>query len=147
MALAAHPHPIPLPPGWGVLIVSANRGPYLIPAPNTCKLKIDGHEVSGMREGTFHIAVPAGPHDVRFTDLFGIPVMTTNVVVQPGAAHHLSFRFGGWRNRVHDGQGADVTKYGMWSNYSIGLIGLAIIGLICCGGLILVPMLAGGGAS
>jgi hypothetical protein len=147
MALAAYPYPVPLPPGWGALIVSANRGPYLVPAPSTCKLKIDGREVSGMAEGTFHIAVPAGEHEVKYTDLFGIPVMSTRVVVQPGAGHQLSFRFGGWRNRVHDGVGTDVTRFGMWSNYSIALISFGVVGLICCGGLVLVPMLTGGGGS
>ncbi|WP_422774143.1 hypothetical protein ACN28C_15460 [Plantactinospora sp. WMMC1484] len=147
MALAAYPHPIALPPGWGALIVSANRGPYLVPAPSTCKLKIDGREVSGMAEGTFHVAVPAGEHDVRFTDLFGIPMITTRVVVQPNAGHQLSFRFGGWRNRVHDGQGTDVTTFGMWSNYSILLITLGVVGVICCGGLALIPMLTSSGAN
>ncbi|GIG89909.1 hypothetical protein [Plantactinospora endophytica] len=146
MALAAYPHPVQLPPGWGALIVSANRGPYLVPAPTTCKLKIDGREVSGMAEGTFHIAVPAGEHEVKYTDLFGIPMITTRVVVHPGTAQQVSFRFGGWRNRVHDGQGADITRFGMWSNYSILLITLAVVGA-CCGGLVLIPMLAGANGS
>ncbi|MEQ4304272.1 hypothetical protein ABNF97_23295 [Plantactinospora sp. B6F1] len=133
MALAAYPHPVQLPPGWGALIVSADRGPYIVPVPSTAKLKVDGREVSGMAEGTFHVAVPAGEHEVKYTDLFGFPLVTTRVVVQPGAGHGLSFRFGWWRNRVHDGQGTDVTKFGMWSNYSIALIVFGVVGVLCCG--------------
>jgi len=145
LAPVAYPHPVPLPPGFGALVVSANRGPYLVPAPSTCKLKIDGQQVPGISEGTWHIAVPAGSRDVRFTDLFGIPVMTTRLDVQAGMAHHLSFRFGGWRNRVHDGNGVDVTKFGMWSNYTVALISSGVVGVLCCGGLALVVAVGGSG--
>ncbi|MBB5827224.1 MULTISPECIES: hypothetical protein [Micromonospora] len=141
--LTAYPQPIPPPPGHAVLVVSVNRGPYLVPAPATSKFKIDGRTVPIPGEGTWHVAVPAGPHDVRYTDFIGIPVITTALVAQPGAAHHLSFRFGGWRNRVHDGHGTDVTRFGMWSNYSIMLVTLAVLGVLCCGGFGLVAALSG----
>ncbi|MFI7069865.1 hypothetical protein [Micromonospora sediminicola] len=131
--LIAYPHPIAPPPGCAVLVVSVNRGPYLVPAPATSRFKVDGRVVAIPGEGTWHVAVPAGPRDVRYTDFMGIPVITTSLVAQPGAAHHLSFRFGGWRNRVHDGYGTDVTRFGMWSNYSILLVVLAVGGLLCCG--------------
>ncbi|WP_234359040.1 hypothetical protein [Plantactinospora sp. BC1] len=147
MTLAASPYPVPLPPGWGALVISANRGPYLVSAPSSYRLKIDGRDVPGMAEGTFHIPVPAGEHDVRFTDLLGVPAMTTRVVVQPGTGHRLSFRFGGWRNRVYDGAGTDVTKFGMWSNYTLLLITSAVIGVVCCGGLGLLAMLDSSGPS
>ncbi|GAB3059515.1 hypothetical protein [Micromonospora schwarzwaldensis] len=135
--LVAYPHPIAPPPGCAVLVVSVNRGPYLVPAPTTSRFKIDRRSVPIPGEGTWHIAVPAGPHDVRYTDFMGIPIITTSVLAQPGAAHHLAFRFGGWRNRVHDGHGTDVTRFGMWSNYSILLVALAVIVPLCCGGLAL----------
>ncbi|MFI7432404.1 hypothetical protein [Micromonospora haikouensis] len=141
--LTAYPQPIPPPPGHAVLVVSVNRGPYLVPAPATSKFKIDGRTVPIPGEGTWHVAVPAGPHDVRYTDFIGIPVITTALVAQPGAVHHLSFRFGGWRNRVHDGHGTDVTRFGMWSNYSILLVTLAVVGVLCCGGFGLVAALSG----
>ncbi|MFI5837365.1 hypothetical protein ACIA5A_27185 [Micromonospora sp. NPDC051300] len=131
----AYPHPIAPPPGYAVLVVSVNRGPYLVPVPTTSRFKIDKQQVPIPGEGTWHIAVPPGPHDVRYTDFLGVPIVTTAVMVQPGAAHHLSFRFGGWRNRVHDGYGTDVTRFGLWSNYSIMLVSLAVIVPLCCGGL------------
>jgi hypothetical protein len=139
--LFAYAHPVPLPAGHGCLVVAVNRGPYLVPAPATCRLKIDGVQVPLPGEGTWHIPVPAGPHDVRFTDWFGIPVMTTQPVVQPAAAAYLSFRFGGWRNRVYDPHGTDVTKFGMWSNYTFLLLTFAVIGLLCCGGFGLAALL------
>jgi len=40
---------------------------------------------------------------------------------------------------VRDAQGTDVTKFGMWSNYTIMLIGFAVIAL-CCVGLITVAV-------
>ncbi|MEU4643042.1 hypothetical protein [Micromonospora sp. NPDC023814] len=141
--LVAYPHPIPPPPGHAVLAVSVNRGPYLVPAPSTSKFKVDGQVVPIPGEGTWHVAVPAGPHDVRYTDFMGIPVMTTALVAHPGAVHHLSFRFGGWRNRVHDGHGTDVTKFGMWSNYSILLVTFLVLGVVCCGGSALLAGLSG----
>ncbi|NBE80025.1 hypothetical protein [Micromonospora rubida] len=132
--LIAYPQPIPPPPGHAVLAVSVNRGPYIVPAPTTCRFKIDRQTVPIPGEGTWYVAVPAGPHDIRYTDFMGIPVMTTGLVAHPGALHALSFRFGGWRNRVHDGHGTDVTKFGMWSNYSVTLVTLVVFGLLCCGG-------------
>lgn len=135
--LVAYPHPIAPPPGFAVLVVSVNRGPYLVPAPTTSRFKVDGRSVPIPGEGTWHIAVPAGPRDVRYTDFMGIPIITTSVLAQPGAAHHLSFRFGGWRNRVHDAHGTDVTRFGLWSNYSIALAALAVVVPLCCGGLAL----------
>ncbi|MFE2618143.1 hypothetical protein ACFXA2_31505 [Micromonospora chalcea] len=131
--LIAYPHPIAPPPGCGVLVVSVNRGPYMIPAPVTSRFKIDRQLVAIPGEGTWHVAVPAGGHDIRYTDFMGVPLMTTSLMVQPGAAHHLAFRFGGWRNRVHDGYGADVTRFGLWSNYTVTLVTLVVGGLVCCG--------------
>ncbi|MFF3868080.1 hypothetical protein [Micromonospora sp. NPDC001898] len=133
--LMAYPHPISPPPGHAVLAVSVNRGPYIVPAPTTSRFKVDRQAVPIPGEGTWYVAVPAGPHDVRYTDFMGIPVMTTGLVAHPGALHALSFRFGGWRNRVHDGNGTDVTKFGLWSNYSILLVTLLVFGLLCCGGV------------
>jgi hypothetical protein len=86
--------------------------------------------------------VPAGRHDIRYTDWLGIPIMTTVADLQPGMMHQLSFRFGGWRNRVHDGHGTDVTKFGMWSNYLVMLITFGAIGVLCCGGTLLLSMLS-----
>ncbi|MEU1754063.1 hypothetical protein ABZ436_15545 [Micromonospora matsumotoense] len=140
--MIAYPHPIPPPPGHAVLTVSVNRGPYLVPAPSTSRFKVDGRLVAIPGEGTWYVAVPAGPHDVRYTDFMGIPVITTALVTQPGVVYPLSFRFGGWRNRVHDGQGTDVTKFGMWSNYSILLVTLVVLGVLCCGGFGLVAALS-----
>ncbi|MFI1195162.1 hypothetical protein ACH4T9_18130 [Micromonospora sp. NPDC020750] len=140
--LMAYPHPISPPPGHAVLAVSVNRGPYIVPAPTTSKFKVDRQTVPIPGEGTWYVAVPAGPHDVRYTDFMGIPVMTTALVAHPGALHALSFRFGGWRNRVHDGHGTDVTKFGMWSNYSVLLVTLVVFGLLCCGGSALVATLS-----
>ncbi|WP_431875004.1 hypothetical protein [Micromonospora marina] len=131
--LIAYPHPIAPPPGCGVLVVSVNRGPYLIPVPVTSRFKIDRQVVAIPGEGTWHVAVPAGAHDVRYTDFLGVPLVTTTLAVQPGAAHHLAFRFGGWRNRVYDGYGTDVTRFGLWSNYSVMLVVLAVLGVACCG--------------
>ncbi|MGC4806203.1 hypothetical protein [Micromonospora sp. DT233] len=131
--LTAYPQPIQPPPGHAVLAVTVNRGPYVVPVPTTSRFKVDRRDVPIPGEGTWYVAVPAGPHDVRYTDFLGLPIVTTDVVVHPGALHHLVFRFGGWRNRVHDGHGTDVTKFGMWSNYSVGLVTLVVLGLICCG--------------
>jgi len=129
----AYAQPVALPPGFGALVVSVNRGPYMVPAPTTTKLKIDGREVAIPFVGTWHIPLPAGPHRVRYTDFMGIPMITTHPqVVQPGMPHYLSFDFGTWRNRVRDGAGIDVTKYGMWSNYTLLLIMLAVIAVCCC---------------
>ncbi|WP_117670023.1 hypothetical protein [Micromonospora sp. MW-13] len=140
--LIAYPHPISPPPGHAVLVVSVNRGPYLVPAPSTSRFKVDRQVVAIPGEGTWHVAVPAGPHDVRYTDFMGIPVMTTTLVAHPGVLHPLAFRFGGWRNRVYDGHGTDVTKFGMWSNYSILLVTLVVLGVLCCGGFGLVAGLS-----
>ncbi|ROT31118.1 hypothetical protein [Micromonospora sp. HM5-17] len=134
LAPVAHPHPVPLPAGAGALVVTVSRGPYVVPVPATCKLKIDGREVPIPGAGTWHIPVPAGPHEVKYTDFLGVPMVRTDVVVQPGTPSYLDFRFGVWRNRVYDGQGADVTRFGMWSNYLIALIGLISTLVICCGG-------------
>ncbi|WP_433390380.1 hypothetical protein [Micromonospora sp. KLBMP9576] len=131
--LIAYPHPITPPPGYAVLVVTVNRGPYLIPAPVSSRFKVAGQPVAIPGEGTWHLAVPPGQHDVRYTDFMGVPLITTTLVIHPGTAQHLSFRFGGWRNRVHDGQGTDVTKFGLWSNYSMSLIVLAVFLLVCCG--------------
>lgn len=129
----AYPHPVAPPPGYAVLVVSVNRGPYIVPAPATSRFKIDGQSVPIPGEGTWYVVVPAGPHDVRYTDFLGMPLITTALVAQPGVAYHLSFRFGGWRNRAYDGYGTDVTKFGLWSNYSIALLTLGVFGLLCCG--------------
>ncbi len=137
-APVAYPHPVQPPPGFACLAVTVNRGPYIVPAPTTSRLKVDGRHVRIPREGTWFVLVPAGQRDIRYTDLFGIPIMTTQVVLPPGGMHHLSFRFGGWRNRVYDGHGTDVTRFGMWSNYAIMLIMLIMLGvtgLLCCGGI------------
>ncbi|MEH1097795.1 hypothetical protein [Micromonospora sp. CPCC 205561] len=128
-----YPHPIAPPPGYAVLVVTVNRGPYLVPAPTTSRLKVDGQQVPIPGEGTWYVVISAGPHDVRYTDFMGLPLITTALVAHPGAAHHLSFRFGGWRNRVHDAHGTDVTRFGLWSNYSIALLTFGVIGLLCCG--------------
>ncbi|MCX4386504.1 hypothetical protein OG777_06125 [Micromonospora peucetia] len=136
--MIAYPHPITPPPGYAALVVSVNRGPYLVPAPTTSKFKVNGQVVPIPGEGTWHVAVPAGQHDVRYTDLMGIPLITTGILAHPGTVQHLSFRFGGWRNRVHDGHGTDVTKFGLWSNYSILLATLVVLGVVCCGGVGLV---------
>lgn len=140
--LVAYPQPIPPPPGHAVLAVSVNRGPYLVPVPATSRFKVDGRLVSIPGEGTWYVAVPAGAHDIRYTDFMGIPIVTTALTVQPGLVYPLSFRFGGWRNRVHDGQGTDVTKFGMWSNYSLVLVILPVVLLLCCGGLGLIGALS-----
>ncbi|MEU7614799.1 hypothetical protein AB0M91_02845 [Micromonospora rifamycinica] len=140
--MIAYPHPVPPPPGHAVLVVSVNRGPYLVPVPTTSRFKIDGRPVSIPGEGTWYVAVPAGSHDVRYTDFMGIPIVTTALTVQPGVAYPLAFNFGGWRNRVRDGHGTDVTKFGMWSNYSIVLVVLPVVGLLCCGGLGLLSALS-----
>ena len=137
----AYPHPIPPPAGCAVLVVSVNRGPYIIPVTTTSRFKVSGRVVPIPGEGTWHVAVPAGQHDIRYTDFMGIPIVTTTLVVHPGAAYPLAFRFGGWRNRVHDGYCRDVTKFGLWSNYSIALVGLVTVGVLCCGGLALVSAL------
>lgn len=131
--LVAYPHPVAPPAGCAVLVVSVNRGPYLVPATAAGRFKVDGRDVPIPGEGTWHVVVPAGQRDVRYTDFMGLPVITTTVVAHPGAVHPLSFRFGGWRNRVHDGYGTDVTKFGMWSNYLIALVTLVVIGVPCCG--------------
>ncbi|PWU56929.1 hypothetical protein DLJ47_04305 [Micromonospora sp. S4605] len=128
-----YPHPIQPPPGYSVLAVTVNRGPYIVPVPATGKLKIDGQTVPIPGEGTWHMVIAPGPHDVRYTDFMGVPLVTTALAAHPGAAHHLSFRFGAWRNRVHDGHGTDVTKFGLWSNYTILLLVFAVVGVVCCG--------------
>ena len=76
----------------------------------------------------FHFALRGIRRRPAFT-----AIVTTTLAVQPGAAHHLAFRFGGWRNRVYDGYGTDVTRFGMWSNYSVMLVLLAVVGVACCG--------------
>ncbi|MEO3746630.1 hypothetical protein [Plantactinospora sp. B5E13] len=130
---AAYPHPVALPTGAGALVVTVNRGPYMVPVPKTAKLRVDGRHVPIPGAGTWHIPVPAGPHQIKFTDFIGVPLVTTSVVVQPGAATILDFRFGVWRNRVHDGQGADVTRFGMWSNHLVSIIEVAVVLAVCCG--------------
>ncbi|MFG1776003.1 hypothetical protein ACGFIR_06385 [Micromonospora sp. NPDC049051] len=128
-----YPHPIAPPPGYAVLGITVNRGPYIVPAPTTSKLKIDAVPVPIPGEGTWYVVISPGAHDVRYTDFMGLPLITTAMMAYPNAMHHLSFRFGGWRNRVHDAHGTDVTKFGMWSNYSIALVALAVFGVVCCG--------------
>ncbi|GAA1401627.1 hypothetical protein GCM10009662_25190 [Catellatospora coxensis] len=137
----AYPMPVPVPEGHGVLIVSFNRGPYIVSAASTSKLKIDGRQVPFGGEGTYYVLVPAGPHEVKVTDPFGMPMIKTALTVHPGAGHQLAFRFGGWRNRVFDGQGADVTTFGMWSNYLIMLVFFPALFLLCCGGVALISAL------
>jgi hypothetical protein len=141
MPYTAYPMPVPVPEGHGVLIVSFNRGPYIVSAASTCRLKIDGREVPFAGEGTYYIVVPAGPHEAKVTDFIGMPMIKTALTVHPGAGHQLAFRFGGWRNRVHDGQGADVTTFGMWSNYLIMLVFFPVFFLLCCGGVALISAL------
>jgi hypothetical protein len=121
-------------------VVNVNRGPYVLSAPATAKFKVDRQSVPIPGEGTWYVPVPAGPHDVRYTDFLGFPVMTTTATVHPGTAHPLSFRFGGWRNRVYDGSGADVTRFGMWSNYLIMLITFGLLALVCVGCVLLVAL-------
>lgn len=130
---AAYPQPVALPPGYGMLVVSANRGPYLVPVLGAGQLKVDRQKVPlPGNEGTWFVPVPAGPHDVRVTDFMGLPIVTTDVMVHPGAGHPLTFRFGGWRNRVADAQGTDVTKFGLWSNYLILLVTMGVMSVGCC---------------
>jgi hypothetical protein len=69
-------------------------------------------------------------------------MIKTALTVHPGVAHQLAFRFGGWRNRVHDERGADVTRFGMWSNYAVMLVALPVIGLLCCAGVALTSSLS-----
>ncbi|MEE6263704.1 hypothetical protein [Plantactinospora sonchi] len=133
-APVAYPHPVALPAGAGALVVTVNRGPYLVPVPAVARLKIDDRHVPISGEGTWHIPVPAGPHEVKYTDILGVPMVKTSVVVPPGAATQLDFRFGVWRNRVYDGQGADVTKFGMWSNYLFAIVAFGVVLVFCCGG-------------
>jgi len=138
--LLAYQVPVTPPPGCGSLVTSANRGPYLIAATSAMRLKIDGHQVPI----GWHIVLPAGPHEVKVTDIWGVPYITTALVVQPGATHQLRFDFGVWRNRVYDGSGADVTRFGLWSNYVLILVVLvplllltcSCFGLIMAGGLV-----------
>ncbi|MEU8007123.1 hypothetical protein AB0B66_38680 [Catellatospora sp. NPDC049111] len=141
MPYTAYPMPVPVPEGHGVLIVSFNRGPYIVSAASTCRLKIDGREVPFAGEGIYYIVVPAGPHEAKVTDFIGMPMIKTALTVHPGAGHQLAFRFGGWRNRVHDGQGADVTTFGMWSNYLIMLVFFPAFFLLCCGGVAVISAL------
>jgi hypothetical protein len=138
----AYPHPVAPLPGQSCLVISVNRGPYLVPVATAGRLKVDRRQVTIPREGTWYVPVPAGTHDVRYTDFLGVPMVTTQLATQPGAAHQLSFRFGAWRNRVFDGQGTDVTKFGMWSNYTIMLITFAVLIVFGCGGLTLITALA-----
>jgi hypothetical protein len=141
----AYAQPVALPPGFGALIVSVNRGPYIVPVPSLAKLKVDGRQVPVPGVGTWHIPLPAGPHDVRYTDFLGVPMVTTHPqVVQPGMPHYLTFDFGVWRNRVRDGAGTDATKFGMWSNYAVAPIAFLAVLLICCGGSALISGLSGG---
>lgn len=134
----AYGQPVALPPGFGALVVTVNRGPYLVPVSSTMRLKVDGQHAAIPGEGTWHIPLPAGPHEVRYTDFLGIPAITTPpVIIQPGMPHYLNFDFGVWRNRVRDGAGADVTKFGMWSNYTVGLIAIGVV-LLCCVGTALI---------
>ena len=65
-------------------------------------------------------------------------------VIQPGMPHYLTFDFGVWRNRVRDGAGIDVTKFGMWSNYTVLLVTLAAVLVFCCGGGALISAVSGG---
>ncbi len=141
----AYAQPVALPPGFGALVVSVNRGPYLVPVSGTAKLKVDRQQVAIPGAGTWHIPLPAGPHDVRYTDFLGVPMVTTHPqVIQPGLPHYLAFDFGVWCNRVRDGAGVDVTKFGMWSNYTVLLVTLAVFGLLCCGGGALIGATSGG---
>jgi len=140
----AYAQPVPLPPGFGALVVSVNRGPYLVPVPSTAKLKVDRQNVAIPGAGTWHIPLPAGPHDVRYTDFLGIPMVTTHPqTIQPGMPLYLTFDFGVWRNRVRDGAGVDVTKFGMWSNYTVMLIMLGAFLVLCCGGTALIQAMSG----
>ncbi|MEV4411289.1 hypothetical protein [Catellatospora sp. NPDC049609] len=139
---AAYPVPITPPEGCGVLVFSVNRGPYLVSAASTSRLKIDGREVPFGGEGTYYVALPPGPHEAKLTDPFGFPMIKTALTVHPGLAHLLSFRFGGWRNRVFDGHGTDVTTFGMWSNYLILLITAGASVLVCGGALFLAAALS-----
>lgn len=126
--------PTPLPPGYGYLLVEVSRGPYIVPAHNAGKVKIEGLS-TGMKlgPGRWHIPVVAGWHTVKLTDLLGMPMVSTQPqLVQPGAATYVYFHVGAWRNRAKDAQGTDVTKFGMWSNYSFLLILLGVVLLACC---------------
>jgi hypothetical protein len=135
--LVAYPMPVTLPSGHGCLVVALNHGPYLVSAATTTRLKIDGHEVP-IGDGTWHIPVPAGPHEVKITDFIGIPAIKTRLDVQVGYQHTLQFRFGGWRNTVHDQHGVDVSTFSGWSNYLTMLVTFGVIGVLCCGGCLVV---------
>ena len=126
------PGPPPaLPPGHGLLVVSFNRGPYMVPVMTTSRFKIDGRDVR-VQEGTWFIVVPAGQRQIKVTDFIGVTIASTILAVQPGATHQLRWDFGAWRNRVYDHRNADVTKFGMWSNYTVMLITLGIILPVTC---------------
>ncbi|BCJ75652.1 hypothetical protein CS0771_51960 [Catellatospora sp. IY07-71] len=140
----AYPVPITPPPGCGVLVFTVNRGPYLVSAASTARLRIGGQEVPFAGEGTWHVAVPAGAFEVRLTDFMGVPIMKTAVTVQPGEAQARTFDFQVWRNRVLDGQGNDAATFAMWSNYLIMVVTLVGIAVACCcgfGALITLPAL------
>lgn len=136
--------PVPPPPGHACVQVSIGHGPYLISVAKTSKLKVDGRDVSSGGGELQYVLLPAGPHELKVTDIFGFPLMSSVLAVQPGVAHQLSFQPGGLRNHVYDGQGADVTKFGMLSNYAMLGIVLAVLLVICCGGVGLVSLLSAG---
>ncbi len=131
----AYPAPIAPPPGFGCLVTTANHGPYIVSAASTTTLKVDGREFPI----GWCLVLPPGRHDIKLTDFIGIPMIRTELVVHPGATHPLRFHFGGWRNRVYDGQGTDVTRFGMWSNYAILLLVLGpllLVALLACVGIL-----------
>jgi hypothetical protein len=108
----------------------------VLPAWKTMRLTAAGAPVP-VAQGRWFVPVVAGQQKVKVADVFGFPVMTTVVNIQPGTSEYRLFNFGVWRNRVKDGSGADVTKFGMWSSYAFLAIGLVLVVLCCVGGSLL----------
>lgn len=128
--------PPPLPTGYGCLVYEFSRGPYVIPAWKTMRFSVAGTSVP-VNQGRWFVPVVAGQQRVKVADVFGFPVMTADVNIQPGGSEYRLFDFGVWRNRVKDGSGADVTRFGMWSSYAFLAIGLIVLVLCCVGGALL----------
>ncbi|MGH3734867.1 MAG: hypothetical protein ACRDT6_04485 [Micromonosporaceae bacterium] len=138
------PAPPPIPPGYGCLVVTFDRGPYLYPVMYTGRFHVGPVRVP-VGEGTWYVIVPPGVHEMKVKDPLGITLASTRRTVAPGRPHPLRFGFGAWRNRVYDERGTDVTTFGLWSSYTTGLVvsaaGLALAGL-CAGGYALIDSIA-----
>lgn len=137
------PAPPPIPPGYGCLVLTFGRGPYLYPVMFTGRFRIGPVPVP-VGQGTWYVIVPPGVHEMKVVDALGITMARTRRTVSPDRPQPLRFHFGGWRNRVYDEHGTDVTTYGMWSNYAVALVVsgalLALAGL-CAGGVTLLRSL------